>query len=317
MHTLVHRPHLAARSLRVLVILALAAVLAPWSASTADAEPRLQVTPADGLDPDGQQVTVRGSGFDENKGIYVAWCVVPAAGQKPSPCGGGEDRSGSSGNSVWISSNPPMYGLGLAEGYDEGGSFEVQIVVSRWIEAEDGAIDCFQVACAVTTRADHERSSDRSQDTFAAVTFDGQVEPSPAPSAPTGPPATPSPANSEPVPSPIVSDPAPRPSSTATSPSAGPEATTDTADGASEAPESTGAVPATGPDGPESESDLPTLGGDGTEPTGDTAASAPTGTAEVIAVELDQGGRSVWIVLAAVVLVLGAAVAATRTWRSR
>ena len=150
------------------VLLLAAALVVP--AGAAAAAPALEVTPARDLDPDGQQVSVRGSGYDERKGIYVAWCVVPPEGQKPTPCGGGEDRDGSSGSSVWISSFPPAYGVGLAEGYDEGGSFDVEIVVSRFI----GEIDCFKVACAVATRNDHERTDDRSQDVFAPVQFRGQ-----------------------------------------------------------------------------------------------------------------------------------------------
>lgn len=300
------------RAATVVLVVALAALLTPWAAAPAVAEPRLEMTPAEGLDPDGQLVTVRGSGYDENKGIYVAWCVVPAPGEKPSPCGGGEDRSGSSGNSVWISSNPPMYGLGLAEGYEEGGTFEVEIVVSRWIEAEDGTVDCFEVACAVTTRADHERSSDRSQDAFGAVSFAGQDEPTSAPTAPTTPSASP-------TTSPTTADSTPRPSSTAPSSSAAatPEpsaeqATTTTDTGV----EADDVVPSATPR--VSESDLPTLGGAASEPPAEDGASAASdGAPEAVAVELDQGGRSAWIVLAAVGLVLAAAVATTRTWRSR
>ena len=155
---------------RIGAISLLALLALPLLPATASAVPRLQVTPNRDVDPAGQKVRVRGSGYDENKGIYVAWCVVPPKGQKPTPCGGGEDRDGSSGSSVWISSFPPAYGVGLAEGYDEGGTFDVEIVVSRFI----GEVDCFKTACAVTTRNDHERTDDRSQDVFAPVRFRGQ-----------------------------------------------------------------------------------------------------------------------------------------------
>jgi hypothetical protein len=136
----------------------------------ATAEPRLTVSPAQDLDPEGHVVTVRGSGYDTSKGVYVAFCVVPPPGEKPTPCGGGQDRDGSSGGSVWVSSFPPAYGVGLAEPYEEDGSFEVEIRVSRYI----GEIDCFTTACAVVTRNDHERTEDRSQDVFAPVRFRGQ-----------------------------------------------------------------------------------------------------------------------------------------------
>lgn len=146
---------------------------------------RLEVTPDRDLDPAGHTVTARGEGYDESKGIYVAWCVVPPPGQAPTPCGGGADQSGESGQSAWISTFPPPYGVGLARPYGPGGSFEVEIRVSRYI----GEVDCFVTSCAVVTRNDHTRGGDRSQDVFAPVTFRGQEEatasgqPFPAPSA--------------------------------------------------------------------------------------------------------------------------------------
>lgn len=174
---------LAQRWLRVAlagVVAAAAPVLG--AAAPASAEPRISVTPARDLDPAGAMVRVRGTGYDESKGIYVAWCVRPSPGQKPTPCGGGQNRDGSSSGSAWVSSFPPAYGAGLAEPYGQGGSFEVQISVSRFI----GEVDCFEVACAVTTRNDHERTEDRSQDAFAAVEFRGQEQATRAPTPNTG-----------------------------------------------------------------------------------------------------------------------------------
>ena len=103
------------------------------SASPADAETAtdgtrtLTVSQATGLDPAGQMVRVTGSGYDTFKGIYVAFCAVPASGQAPSPCGGGVDMAGGSGASHWISSNPPPYGQGVATPYGPGGSFDVTV----------------------------------------------------------------------------------------------------------------------------------------------------------------------------------------------
>lgn len=167
---------------RILAVAVVAVATLTMADTTAVAEPRITVSPDSDLDPTGHEVTVRGEGYDEFKGIYVAWCVVPPAGEKPSPCGGGEDRDGSSGNSRWIV-NPlyaPAYAGGLAESYDGDGGFETTIVVSRHIGTGAEQIDCFEVACAVVTRNDHERSDDRSQDAFAPVTFAGQ----PGPAAP-------------------------------------------------------------------------------------------------------------------------------------
>lgn len=116
---------------------------------------------------DGDVVTVSGTGFNPAKGIYVAFCVRPEPGQPPSPCGGGADTDGSSNASQWISSNPPPYGKSLAIPYSSGGSFRVSIRVSEVI----GDVDCRAGHCVIATRADHTRSSDRSQDVFVPITF--------------------------------------------------------------------------------------------------------------------------------------------------
>jgi hypothetical protein len=125
------------------------------------------VSRTSGLDPAGTRVTVTGRGFDPTKGIYVALCVKPAKGQAPTPCGGGADTTGSSSASAWISSNPPPYGRDLAIPYGSGGSFRVTLDISAAI----GSIDCRSTPCVIATRADHTRSSDRSQDVFVPVSF--------------------------------------------------------------------------------------------------------------------------------------------------
>jgi hypothetical protein len=128
---------------------------------------KLTVSQTSGLARAGETVTVSGSGYDVNKGIYVAYCVDNGAGAVPTPCGGGADTSGSLGASHWISSNPPSYGEGLAVPYGAGGSFRVQIKVTTKI----GDIDCTKRKCSVVTRNDHTRGGDRSQDVRIPVTF--------------------------------------------------------------------------------------------------------------------------------------------------
>lgn len=128
----------------------------------------LTVTPATGLDPAGRAVRVTGRGYDVNKGIYVAFCVDNGPGTTPTPCGGGQDQQGTSGNSVWISSFPPYYGTGLAQPYGEGGTFDVTIRVQA--QLNDG-VDCRTTRCAVVTRADHTASDDRSLDVAVPVDF--------------------------------------------------------------------------------------------------------------------------------------------------
>lgn len=142
--------------------------LSAGSAGRGAAGQRLQVSPVHGLDPDGQEVSVTGTGYDTAKGIYLAFCVAPAAGAVPSPCGGGADTSGSSGSSVWISSNPPSYGKDLATPYGPGGSFHTILHVAAALNPD---VDCRHTACAVVTRADHTRSDDRSQDVIVPVSF--------------------------------------------------------------------------------------------------------------------------------------------------
>lgn len=69
-----------------------------------------------------------------------------------------------------MSSNPPPYGKGLAVPYGTNGTFDVTIRIGS---ALSGAVDCAKVRCAVVSRADHTRGSDRSQDVRVPVTFDG------------------------------------------------------------------------------------------------------------------------------------------------
>lgn len=42
----------------------------------------------------GSVVTVKGNYFDETVGIYLAFCVIPAKGKAPTPCGGGVNKAG-------------------------------------------------------------------------------------------------------------------------------------------------------------------------------------------------------------------------------
>ena len=127
----------------------------------------LMVDKAKGLNRKGAVVTVTGRNFDERVGIYVALCVIPKKGQQPGPCGGGVDTDGSSSASKWISSNPPSYGTGLAQPFGFGGNFRVKLKVNSKI----GNKDCRKIKCAITSRADHLQSTDRSADVFIPVTF--------------------------------------------------------------------------------------------------------------------------------------------------
>jgi LPXTG-motif cell wall-anchored protein len=135
---------------------------------------KLTASKSAGLDPAGETVTVSGTGYNTEKGIYVAFCVDNGAGRTPTPCVGGVDMSGESGASVWVSSDPPSYGEGLAEPYKgsgHDGSFSVRLKV----RAKDANTDCTKsgVTCAVITRNDHTRGGDQSQTVRIPVTFGG------------------------------------------------------------------------------------------------------------------------------------------------
>lgn len=114
----------------------------------------------------GAVITVRGKYFDESVGIYLGFCVIPKTGKPPTPCGGGINKEGLD-TSLWISSNPPPYGVGLAEEFMPGGRFIKKLTISKSI----GKFDCKKVKCAITVRADHLRSEDRSFDLFIPISI--------------------------------------------------------------------------------------------------------------------------------------------------
>jgi hypothetical protein len=116
---------------------------------------------------DGQVVTVQGRKYNQQIGIYVAFCVLNGKGVMPEPCGGGVNMSGTSASSYWISSNPPAYGKTLARPFRRGGSFKVRVKATRFI----GSYDCKVVRCGFVTRADHTRGSYRLADVAVRVTF--------------------------------------------------------------------------------------------------------------------------------------------------
>ncbi|MFK0121501.1 YncE family protein [Streptomyces sp. NPDC090994] len=131
---------------------------------------KLTVTPVNDLATEDQTLKVTGTGYDEEKGVYVALCVDNGEGELPTPCVGGVDMTGGSHSSAWISSNPPDYGQDLATPYGEDGSFEVELTV----DAQDEFTDCLTSTCVLATRADHTLSGDRSQDVKVPVSFTGQ-----------------------------------------------------------------------------------------------------------------------------------------------
>jgi len=152
---------------RVVAIAVLMALLLPQSAHAVTRKgPQGQtISVKSTTAKDGSIVTVTGNHFDETVGIYLAFCVIPAQGKAPTPCGGGVNKAGLGEASFWISSNPPPYAIGLTEEFLPGGRFTHKVKVSKKI----GKFDCTKVRCAITVRADHLRSSDRSSDLFIPI----------------------------------------------------------------------------------------------------------------------------------------------------
>jgi hypothetical protein len=143
----------------------------------------LTVKPADNLDPGGATVSVTGTGFDPSIGVYLAFCVDRGGSMPPTPCLGGVDMDGRSGASVWISSNPPPYGVGLAQPYGPGGTFAFDVNIKAVDTDDEGNViaDCLDgtTSCVIATRADHTNPAERSADVKVPVFFVGQevVEP--------------------------------------------------------------------------------------------------------------------------------------------
>ena len=139
---------------------------APTTTVASSSRPKLSVSQTTNLNPNGTSVTVRGTGFDVRKGVYVTVCTQAAPGPQAT-CIGGVNIDGSSASSVWVSSNPPGYAVGLTTPFSPDGSFTVELVVV----AKSGTLDCTAIKCGVITRSDHLRYTDRSQDVFVPITF--------------------------------------------------------------------------------------------------------------------------------------------------
>ena len=136
------------------------------SNQTTIGRPKLTVSQTTNLNPNGTSVTVRGSGYDITKGVYVIVCTQAAPGPQ-STCVGGINIDGSSPSSVWVSSNPPSYAIGLTTEFQPDGSFNIAVLAV----AKSGDLDCILVKCGVVTRSDHLRYTDRTQDVFVPITF--------------------------------------------------------------------------------------------------------------------------------------------------
>lgn len=194
------------------VVLAVSATATPASAAG------VSVSPAQGLDPGGQIVVVRGSGFRPGIALFVMECRASSA----------EDHTC---NSVGLQKVTT----------DASGSFATRLsVVGRF-----GATDCLQVACGIKTSAVSGHAGDRSQDTSTAISFRAAPAAPPATAPPsTAAPATAPPATAPPTTAPTTTTPtttAPVASSTTTPADAeGTTSTTAAGSTTTDAPSTTG-----------------------------------------------------------------------------
>ena len=145
----------------------------------------ITVTREDGEKPDleniapGDRLVVTGSGFDSQRGIYVAICQVPERVDiRPGPCLGGVPDLGSEGSGTeaveWSPSNwinqQWAWRLFGARSYDDAtrGTFRAFIVVPP--ATEDG-LNCLEAPCGLFTRNDHTAIDNRMQDLYLPVRF--------------------------------------------------------------------------------------------------------------------------------------------------
>ncbi|WP_432150668.1 hypothetical protein [Streptomyces sp. bgisy029] len=129
----------------------------------------LSLTAPDTATATGQNITVTGSGYNPGQGVYVSLCVVDGAqgANKPSPCLGGQDESGTTGASHWVSSLGG--GLPNTSPFGAGGTFSVRIHVKA--DLGGGNVCGDTVECAVVTRADHTDTNDRKYDVHTPIDF--------------------------------------------------------------------------------------------------------------------------------------------------
>ena len=127
----------------------------------------------------GEHLIVSGSGYDPDRGIYVAICAIPDdPSVKPGPCLGGvpdqqsqqvDEGTVQYAPSNWINDDWAWKLFG-ARSFDdrETGSFTAYLEVP---EPSDDHVDCRVVTCAIYTRNDHTAAADRVQDLFVPVGF--------------------------------------------------------------------------------------------------------------------------------------------------
>jgi hypothetical protein len=127
------------------------------------------------LDPEGETLTVEGTGFDPTQAVQVTLCTVPGEPtEAPGPC-----LAGASPDASHVVA--PEGADGDFATFGDGGTFTVDLDVAAVI---DGANDCREVDCAVTVRrfgiTDEEAEAAAADRTLDIVVPVGFAEESPA-----------------------------------------------------------------------------------------------------------------------------------------
>jgi hypothetical protein len=148
-------------------------------------ERKITVAREDGGEPDldnlkpGDRLVVTGSGFDSQRGIYVAICQVPErVDLRPGPCLGGVPDLGAEGSGAeaveWAPSNwinqQWAWRLFGARSYDDTvqGTFRAFILVPP---ASEEGLNCLEARCGLFTRNDHTAIDNRMQDLYLPIRF--------------------------------------------------------------------------------------------------------------------------------------------------
>ncbi|KOX13595.1 HtaA domain-containing protein [Nocardiopsis sp. NRRL B-16309] len=117
-------------------------------------DPAVTVTPDTGLDPEGDTVTVDGTGFRPGAGVYVALTAQP--------------RSADSHPADWYGT-----GVWLRDGAapDADGAFSTPLDVVGAFEKDGNAYDCVEEQCYVAVFNDHQDLDNRDQDVWVPLSF--------------------------------------------------------------------------------------------------------------------------------------------------
>ena len=132
-------------------------------------DPRVTVAPESGLDPEGDTVTLEGTGFRPGQGVYAALTALPQTSDSyPAHYTG----------AVWLRG---------ATAPGEDGAFSTEVAVTGSYDNGGTTFDCVETQCYVAVFNDHTDIANRDQDVWTPVSFTSEEEPTEEPTDPTDP----------------------------------------------------------------------------------------------------------------------------------